>query len=61
MTQEVWHLRVLIWLVVVSGSNGVQESLIEVAVNNLIAEVVVTLLPIIFGEVRRVEVNCCHI
>lgn len=52
VTQEIWHLRVLVGLVVVSGSDWVQHGLIEVAVNHLVAEVVVTLLPIIFREVR---------
>jgi hypothetical protein len=52
MTQKVWHLRVLVWFVVVSGSNWVKECLIKITVDNLIAKVVVALLPIIFREVR---------
>lgn len=52
MTEEIRHLRVFIGFVVVSCTDGVQQGLVKVAVNNLVTEIVVTLLPIIFGEVR---------
>ena len=61
MTQEVWHLGVVIGFVVVSSSDWVQESLVGIGVDDLVTKVVVTLLPIILWEIRRVEVYSCHI
>lgn len=60
MTQEVGHLGVIVWCVVVSGSDGVQ-GLVEVRVDDLVSKVVVTLLPVVLWHVRRVEVDLCHI
>lgn len=51
MTQEIGHLGVLVGLVVVSLSDGVEQGLVETGVDDLVAGVVVTLLPKIFGEV----------
>lgn len=56
-TQEEWHLRVLIGLVVESLSDGVQQLLVEIRMNYLVAQVVVTLLSVVLGEVGRIEVN----
>jgi hypothetical protein len=56
-TQEEWHLGVLIGLIVVPLSDGVEELLVQVRMDDFIAQVVVTLLPIVLREVRRVEVN----
>jgi len=50
------HLRVVIRVVVVSGSDGV-DLLVEIRVDDVIAPVVVGFLPIVLGEVRRVEVD----
>lgn len=51
MTKEVRHLRVFVGLVIVSCTDGVHQGLVKIAVNHLVSEVVVTLLPIIFREV----------
>jgi len=50
------HLGVLIGCVVVSGADGV-DLLVEGGVDDRITPVVVRLLPIVLGEVRRVEVD----
>lgn len=60
MTQVIRHLRVVIWSILIPGSNGI-ESLVKVRVDNLVAKIVVTLLPIVLWHVRRVKVDLCHI
>jgi len=50
------HLSVFIGGVVVSGTDGV-HLLVDIGVNDVVAPVVMGLLPIVLGEVRRVEVN----
>ena len=54
------HLRVIIRFVVISGSDRV-DFLIDVRVDDIIAPVVMWLLPIILLEVRRVEIENWHI
>ena len=60
VSKEVGHLSVVVGLVVVAGTDGV-ECLVYVRVNDLVAEIVVALLPEVLWEVRRIEVYCCHI
>jgi hypothetical protein len=59
-TEVEGHLGVLVGTVVVAGANRV-ELLVEVGVDHGISQVVVGFLPEVLGEVRRVEVDCCHI
>ena len=51
------HLSVLVRLIVVSCSNRV-DHFVHIGVDDGITPVVVSLLPIILGQVGRVEVNC---
>jgi hypothetical protein len=60
MTKEERHLGVIIRFVVITSTDGV-KSLVEIRVNDLVSKVVVTLLPVVLWEVRRVEVDRCHI
>ena len=55
--QEEWHLRVLVGLVVESLSDWVQQLLVEIRMNYLVSQVVVTLLSVVLGEAGRIEVN----
>ena len=54
------HLRVLIGLVVVASTDRV-DLLVDVRVDDRVAQVVVGLLVVVLGEVRRVEVDCRHL
>ena len=54
------HLRVLIGLVVVASTDWV-DLLVDVRVDDRVAQVVVGLLVVVLGEVRRVEVDCRHL
>jgi hypothetical protein len=56
-SQEEWHLRVLVGLVIESLSDGVEESLVEIRVNYFISKIVVPLLLVVLREVGRIEVN----
>jgi len=51
------HLRVLVWLIVVSCSNRV-DHFVNIGVYNGIAPVVVSLLPVVLWHIGRIEVNC---
>jgi len=59
-TEVEGHLSVLVGCVVVASTDRVQF-LVEIGVDNGVTQVVVGLLPVVLGEVRRVEVDCCHI
>lgn len=60
MTKVEWHLRIIIGCIFVSCSNRVQ-SLIEIWMNNFVAQVIVTLLPVVIWHVWRVKIDSCHI
>jgi hypothetical protein len=59
-TEVKGHLGVLVGTVVVTGTDGV-ELLVEVGMDDGISQIVVGFLPEVLGEIRRVEVDCCHI
>ena len=55
-TKIEWHLGVIIGLVVVTGTDGV-EHLVGVRVDDIITPVVVRLLPVVLRLDRRVEID----
>ena len=59
-SEENWHLGVIVAIEVVASTDRV-ELLVEVRGHNLVAKIVVGLLPEVLWEVRRVEVDRCHI
>jgi len=50
------HLRVLVGLVVVASTDRV-DLLVDIGVDDGVAQVVVGLLPVVLWEVRRVEID----
>ena len=59
-TQVEGHLSVLVGAVLIALADGIQL-LVQVGVNNLVTKIVVRLLPVVLGNIRRVEVDSGHI
>ena len=59
-TKIEWHLGVIIRLVIVSGSDWI-DFLVDIRMDNRITPIVVRFLPVVFWNVRRVEIDHRHI
>jgi len=54
------HLSVLVGGVLVALTDRIQL-LVQVGVNNLVTKIIVRLLPVVLGNIRRVEIDSSHI